>query len=279
VPDLLYSDTVYVHHSLGAHALCIGTWARDLLDAMNTAADATPGRGLGADGEPQVEDRQGAVARVLHRAEPTQVVWAVKTPGFDAREQRHTPICGLCIISDVYLSYALLAVAAPCTPVALELNMRVPEELEAVAQDHAEHATRGLGDAGPAQGYVSLLGDGPPFAVPSLFRSGSTLPNAPRVIARGGEVEITPDTLRELGTTAERLRDQMRSVVSAGNVVQGRLDLQLREMSRQLERLADVRRRCRGSRADGGESLEARPRGCMHGSTRSSHAQIASFSV
>ena len=62
--------------------------------------------------------------------------------------------------------------------------------------------------------------------------------------ASKGEVQVTPDTLRALGKTVESYRHEIRDVVSAGNAVQARLDLQVREMTRQLDKLNQIRQRC-----------------------------------
>lgn len=251
-----------MHHSLGAHALCVGGWARALLEA--TTADE------GAGDETFYDDSQAdltlsrpsgralAIRRVLHRRKPSQVVWAVKTPAPQpGASPAVRPICGLVITSDVYLSYALLAIAAPSIPVALELNMRVfdtPSEPEPLGL--------ALGSDKPRSGYTSLLGDGPAFEVPTPFKALSSLPVAPKAVARGGaELQVTPETLRELGSTASRMREQMRVVVGAGNAVQARLDLQMREMARMLDKLAEVRRRTRAvarGGPSGGEAMQRR---------------------
>jgi hypothetical protein len=94
--------------------------------------------------------------------------------------------------------------------------------------------------------YIPLLTP-PPFVPPAPLDAQKGLPKNTRIalptnIAKGKELEITPETLRFLGQAVQSYRGETRDIVSAANVVQGRLELQLKELSRQLGKLAEVER-------------------------------------
>jgi nucleoporin NUP82 len=64
---------------------------------------------------------------------------------------------------------------------------------------------------------------------------------------------ITPDTLRFLGKTVERLRSEIRDVTRSANTIQSRITLQDRELSRQLSLLSDMERAIDRLNKSGGE--------------------------
>ncbi len=83
-------------------------------------------------------------------------------------------------------------------------------------------------------------------------------PSSPESASSKSELQITPELLRALGKTVESYRHEIRDVVSAGNTVQARLDLQVREMTRQLEKLNSIRLRCggEGQKSELGERVQ-----------------------
>lgn len=244
VKDPLYEDIVYVYHQLGAHCLAVRKWTQPYLKALSHKAGSDS-----ADGA--ADSRERALTRVLHRNESTEVVWVLKTqlPSAASGTNRPLPstaVVAVAVVSDVYLSYSFLALTAELQLVALELNLRIIND--DVDGEWANDTPSSITD-GAGRGYVSLLGSGPAFVPPDPFKSVSGLPSQPLLAGSntglGGkaELKVTPETLRFLGKTVERFRGEIRDVVRAGNAVQGRLDVQVREMQRQLERLADIRRR------------------------------------
>ncbi|KAN0063116.1 hypothetical protein ACQY0O_004279 [Thecaphora frezii] len=276
VADPLYRDTLYVYHPLGAQCLGFAKWAGKLMDALNLPAEEE----LEAASDGAVVGREKALARLLHHGEASEVVWIVKTvapsEGGEREAPLTNPVTAVCIVSDVYLSYSLLAVTRDLQLVALELSLRIDAGAGTARYsiDAAGEGEAGLGDAatsnsGGRRAYVSLLGDGPPFTPPALFNTSGTLhglPSQPRRAAAvgsgasllAGEIKVTPETLRQLGKTVETLRHEIRDVVSAGNAVQARLDLQLREMTRMLEKLEAIRQRSRHVGEGGDKGLEER---------------------
>ncbi len=226
--DPIYSDTIYAYHSSGAYAISFRRWASKLAACM---ADDPAG---------------GSLARFLHEQAHSDLVQIIKTT---TSERAHAApaqaVTGLAIITDVYLSYSLLAVTADLQAVGIELDFRV--EGESAAEGASTLPAVPAAEDGQKKAYLSLLAEGGAFTVPEPFKSYAGLPSQPRVTGQArfgkGEVVVTPDSLRFLGKTAETIREEIRSITRGGNACQMRLDLQNKEIQRQARKLADVRSR------------------------------------
>ncbi|GAC95565.1 nuclear pore complex protein [Pseudozyma hubeiensis SY62] len=255
VRDPLYGDTVYIYHAFGAQCLGFATWIPKLLDALNKPSqDELDNDAHDDTSRPAAESREQALVKMLHHGQSSEVVWIVNTVAQDSGEGLDlNPVTALEILSDVYLSYAFLAVTADLQVVGVELSLRI--EQDAIDSPAAGERSLGLERGGSSDGhkpYVSLLGEGPAFQPPAIFAQSTGtqgLPSHPRRAALStpnskSELQITPELLRTLGKTVETYRHEIRTVVSAGNAVQARLDLQVREMTRQLEKLNAIRLRC-----------------------------------
>ncbi|PWN40450.1 hypothetical protein IE81DRAFT_221372 [Ceraceosorus guamensis] len=251
VQDALYDDTFYAHHSLGAHAICVGEWARSISTALAKEADS------------EDAPRSGApLDQVIREAPPSTVRWAVKTSAalLPSQDTPAHPLSGLCIMTDVYLSYALIALSPGQSGgvAALELSMRVPGQPEPSDGDLTVDCTKSVGgkpaeDATASSAYTSLLGEG--FSLPTIFKDAlglgpgntsnvttSRIISSPSV-GKGKEIDMTAETLRALGQSAQSFRIKARAVTSAVQAVQARLDLQLRELERQLKKFEGVKQK------------------------------------
>lgn len=274
VRDPLYGDTLYVYHAFGAHCLGFATWVPKLIEALNMPSqDELDNDADGDDGSAAAgaQSREQALVKMLHHGYNTEVVWVVNTvAGGSGKGLEVNPVTAVSILSDVYLSYAFLAVTADLQLVGVELSLRVEQDTLDGAPAAVGQATilGASGTAGGTKQYVSLLGDGPSFQPPAIFAQSAGvqgLPQHPRRAALSSsgtstksELQITPDLLRALGKTVETYRHEIRDVVSAGNAVQARLDLQVREMTRQLAKLHAILLRCRelGSKGTLGERVQ-----------------------
>lgn len=136
-------------------------------------------------------------------------------------------VVGAVMLSDVYLSYALLALTSDAQLLAKELALRVPHDDAAPAEP------------APAPAYHSLI---KPLRIPDAVRAPprARAPPPAAAAASAGPVESTPACLRTFGTAAAHVRDELAAVVNAGNAVQAHLDLQLHEHARLLSKLAAV---------------------------------------
>lgn len=260
-PDPLYSDTIYVHHILGVHAVNFGKWARLLAAAVSSFDEEDRPTSFTTPTKSGSGQGPSALERFLHRGVPTDIACIVKTapPSFENVSNTAIPVVGVAIVSDIYLSYSFLALTVHGRLVSLELDLRNEEEDD---EDQAHEAANTTSLASSSQSwqqqrppvYTSLLGDGPAFKVPEPFSQGSGLPSHPRSAlgkaGGNGELRVTPETLRLLATTVEELRLEMRKLVRGGNVTQARLDLEVRELTRQLSKLVEANNRAGGEGTD-----------------------------
>lgn len=137
-------------------------------------------------------------------------------------EAKGPAVVGVAVISDVYLSYALLALTSDGQLVVKEPELRVTEENEPTEPEIK----------GDEPAYRSLIGSG--LAIPDTLKRTKA---APQVSA---PIDGTPGALRTFGTAAAHYQTQIGEVVQAGNAVQAHLDLQLHELARQLDKLAAI---------------------------------------
>jgi len=263
VLDPLYPDTIYIYHSLGAHAISIGKWSSRLCKVTSTSPVPSPQKQeFNSNASSDEEDfNLTEFNKFLHSEILSEVVWVVKTfspssiaqslsnPDSNLSNLIPTSVAGLVVLSDVYLGYTLLAFTEDCQLVAIELGLRVKDsdvdEFD-LDRDGVSGSTQKIGDLLP-KGYISLLGT-EAFIPPEPFSTPNGLPSAPRLTnsnVPGGksELQVNPTTLRFLAERANLFRTEIRTVVKSGNSVQSRLNLQIKEMERQLEKLKDIRNR------------------------------------
>ncbi|CBQ67735.1 conserved hypothetical protein [Sporisorium reilianum SRZ2] len=248
VRDPLYGDTLYVYHAFGAHCLGFATWVPKLVEALSMASQDELDNDAGDASAAGPQSREQALVKMLHHGYKTEVVWVVSTvAGGSGKGLEVNPVTAVSILSDVYLSYAFLAVTADLQLVGVELSLRVEQDELDPSASQSQATMLGASDtANGTKQYVSLLGDGPAFQPPAIFAQSAGvqgLPQHPRRAALSGTSTKT-ELLRALGKTVETYRHEIRDVVSAGNAVQARLDLQVREMTRQLAKLHAIRVRC-----------------------------------
>ncbi|CAE7085971.1 unnamed protein product [Rhizoctonia solani] len=225
--DPLRTDRVFVTHSRGVHRLDMRGWATKVAGALRGSnqefADAL-----------RIGDKQEGL---------TEVRWLHRT---------QNPIIASAVLNDVYLAYALLSLDSAhslnifelaAAPVVVPVSRPVRKQITApppVTSPPRSTATPQFvpfvpaqpSTTAPPQTYTSLLAQ--PFAIPSL---PAYQPLSKPLTATG---VVTADTLRALGKHAERLRLNMVEIRAAHEKLLVRMKLQIREIPRQAERLADV---------------------------------------
>ncbi|GAA5903052.1 hypothetical protein JCM6882_009679 [Rhodosporidiobolus microsporus] len=251
VRDPLYADTLYVHHALGAHCLLLGGW----LEGLAEAAAEEEGEGEDeAKAQKEIEGRLKALSG-------TEVVWVLKTlasaaAAADADERGEVttpPVVGLQVVNDVYLGYSLLLLTSAFQLAGIELSLRVgpsASDLAPAPASSSSAATSKTASTDPPA-YVSLLDT--PFTIPPILASRSGAPRLPSTPGGSKELSITPDTLRALGMHVSAVQSSVRELVSAADEVQHRLELQMKELARQLSKLAELKQ----LRSDLGKSTSA----------------------
>ncbi|KDN51041.1 hypothetical protein RSAG8_00670, partial [Rhizoctonia solani AG-8 WAC10335] len=226
VLDPLRADRVFVTHSRGVHRLDMRGWATKIAGALRGSnqdfADAL-----------RIGDTQEGL---------TEVRWLHRT---------QNPIIASAVLNDVYLAYALLSLdsahslsvfelaAAPVVPVSRPVRKQITAPAPVTSPPRSIAAPQFVpfvpaqsSTTAPPQTYASLLTQ--PFVIPSLT---AYQPLSKPLAATG---TVTAETLRALGKHAERLRINMAEVRAAHEKLLIRTNLQVREIRRQIERLAEV---------------------------------------
>lgn len=148
---------------------------------------------------------------------------------------------GLVIFSDVYLSYGLLGLSSASRLAALELELRFDPVADsigaAVAQPDTPPKARST-----ELGYVSLLSENR-FDFDKVLKSGTKPLDARSALAEVPKKPletIDAATLRALGGAIALVQERTHALDAASEQIEQRLDLQIKEVARQLERVTDL---------------------------------------
>lgn len=244
VKDPEYTDSLYIYHQFGAHSLSLRP-VYDLLASISAN-----------------DDLDGASLQRSLAAQPSsEVAWLLQPSLADEAENNslQNRVIGLSVINDVYLGYALLLLTGDRQAVSIELSFRSKRIAEAGYQGSGPAvAHKGLqlsappADGGPGQLQVSkksyvAFSDSAKFELPPLLTRTSNAPTTRFAVPasssgaaksarvdKEGRIELTVANLRFVGGTVDKLDASVRELISAGNSVQERLELHLRELPRQV---------------------------------------------
>ncbi|KAJ2894359.1 hypothetical protein IWW38_002602 [Coemansia aciculifera] len=260
--DTLSPTVFYALHLHGVHRVDMGKWARLLDKAVGLASDAGRSAALeqllfaldGRHYSGAVSDGRGALARSC-------VLCIVHTN--PCASQPAIPVVGAVVIDDIYLSYSLLALVAPCQLVGVSL----PLFSDPAGNDREDEAAEGAvitnEDEGNSDGQSSqprridlswkakdvvyvprLPKDG--YDVPAILSTdGAAASQQPRFVMGGagrssGTGKHTEENLKLLGQVVGQLRGQLAAVVAAHSDMRTRLDLQIQEHRRQHDKLTAI---------------------------------------
>ncbi|PWN29671.1 hypothetical protein BDZ90DRAFT_230533 [Jaminaea rosea] len=234
--DPVYSDTFYVHHDFGVHMACTSAWDRRLSELLDT------------------EDAQG-MQRFLHSNVQSDLRCIVKIQGVTETRAEMRRVSSVEVIDDVYLGYSIIVMMGDGESLGLEMSLRA----NAQGNSSTEAATpEAVSSPTQRQHYTSLLG-GSPFVPPAPFNANDTAATFPTLRLKTSdpqaakrELTVTPESLRLLGTTVQDLRGQVREVVQGGNAIQRRLELQMKELQRQVGKLNEMRARIERHQGEAG---------------------------
>ncbi|KAJ3808781.1 hypothetical protein F5876DRAFT_45305 [Lentinula aff. lateritia] len=220
--DPIHSDTIYVYHAFGVHALYLRPTLEFLFSALHSA---------------------GAVLESSESSSATAVQSILST--FSVERKSSNPVIALAIPDDVYLSYSIYILTSAMRITSFSLNPRPESPLpKSPAENNLVQSTNRhlelLGDTPP---YTSLLGT-EPWMPPSILSRNTGLPFNPRLSlpkdASQREFMLTPDTLRYLATVVTRYSDQVREVELAQHGAEGRAALQIQEVIRQTTKCREL---------------------------------------
>ncbi|KAK4052043.1 hypothetical protein OIV83_002337 [Microbotryomycetes sp. JL201] len=242
VSDTMYNDTVYVQHAFGAHCLCLSSFLEAFSDALTTAS-------RGGD----VGDEAKQINKVVDRQLKTDVVWILQTIPVDSSPDRDSELPsveGLYIVNDVYLGYSVFLLTSSLQFVGIEMPLRIDSS---VNRNDSRPVSTTSNDT--TRAYVSLLDE--PFQIPTILTKRSNVvarvaappsssrPSQPLSSSSSSsnkELVITPVTLRYLGQQVETFQTGIRDLVGAVDQVQSRIELQVKELARQLDKVQELKR-------------------------------------
>ncbi|KZT60736.1 hypothetical protein CALCODRAFT_515128 [Calocera cornea HHB12733] len=214
VQDPVYPDTLYVYHDYGVHCVVMRKWLSSIQQALSA------------------EDTD--VEAALRAAKTSEVGCMVST--ISSIHEQPNAVTSVVIIHDVYLSYGLLVLTSSLKLIASELNFRVEKDTlsSSVAPEGSGTRTK------RSLPYVSLLGRSP-FQLPDLFTRSDNLPFTSVKNARVNDNSL--EGMRAFGKQAEAIETQMSQFAAEANKVQDRLNLQRKELERQLGTLVAIQKK------------------------------------
>ncbi|KAF9509867.1 hypothetical protein BS47DRAFT_1348682 [Hydnum rufescens UP504] len=226
--DPLYAGRVYISHSFGVHVIDMRSWMRAISHALT-------------------DDDDTRLIEALKSTGGSEVTHLLDT--FSAQQKTSAPIASIAVVDNGFINYTLFAVTSQYQAIPIELSLRPvdirdatpppgPRASSPAPSGVQKKSLQGLSSGGAEPAYVSLLAKDP-FVIPTFPpRVASQLPQA--ALLASGRSTPTPDALRLFGKRVEGLRSDMRDITAAVNSVQERIELQNREMSRQLAKLAEM---------------------------------------
>ncbi|KAH9939885.1 hypothetical protein B0H21DRAFT_28271 [Amylocystis lapponica] len=240
LPDPIQDDIVYVYHAFGVHALQLGRLLRNLAAALRENTD----------GEEQIESPLDVA---LQDSRGTNVQPILTT--FSIERKCSSPIVGLSVPNDVHLTYSIFVLTSAMRSSVFSLNLRSDSPYSSTSElpsseepsfslSHSHSPSKSPPATAGPPAYVSLLGT-EPFTPPPVLNRASGLPSNPRLSlppapSPKGDFQLTPDTLRYLGTTVERFMGQIHEVQLAHRAAQARSELQHQEFARQREKCREM---------------------------------------
>lgn len=122
-------------------------------------------------------------------------------------------------------------------PLTLQSETQPPAAVDSNPEKHPLVVTDTASEGPPA--YISLLSES--YTPPSNLASNSGLPSNPRLaVPTKGEIQLTPDTLRYLASTVERLTGQMHEIQLSYRNAELRAQMQEQEFHRQQDKCREI---------------------------------------
>lgn len=235
--DPEYRDTLYICHGYGAHSLSL----RPISDALH--------RGSASD--------EDALQLSMQAKKGSDVAWLLQ-PSLDDVDAC-TGVLAVAPLNDVYLGYALLLLTTDQQAVSIELSFRSQrhgsyddsQDLVPGRQRLIEGPPSSNGSLQAAsterKAYIAFS-DSSRFVLPPLLQCKSSVPttrfSVPQSagsartarVSPDGKIELTIESLKFVGQTVEKLDMSIKDLIRAGNTVQERLELHLRELPRQVDK-------------------------------------------
>ncbi|WWD04287.1 hypothetical protein V865_002356 [Kwoniella europaea PYCC6329] len=210
LPDPLYCDVLYVQHSFGVDSINIRPW----LEALRR------------------DDSDGELPG-------SKVARHVETAGSPVKS-----IIGLINFCNITLGYGLLALASSGQAAFVELDLRVTDSSSIIPSPTNHSEKQQQSDEPDSQSLLLVK----PLNFDKLINSirTSNTPYNPSQLLRQRipdsskpTTNITPDHLRVLGEISTQVRQRTQSIRNGSQNIENRLDLQVKELQRQIKLLKD----------------------------------------
>lgn len=215
--DPLDNFTFFVHHALGAHRISVAPW----INGLNAALDAD---------EPEKLDQ------FWSSGIKSDNTWAVDVLGQNTVTASRA-VTATVIVTDLRIGTTLISMTASRHVVALDLMVPV------MAEDPLMTPTK-KADAPSKPAYVSLLGQQAYTIQPEDYDEILANLQIKSLIPPGRGQQplqmISAEDLRAFGNITQKFAAAVKEVRSISSQVEGRLDLQVQEVARQLRRVQEV---------------------------------------
>ncbi|KAJ1973931.1 hypothetical protein H4R35_003861 [Dimargaris xerosporica] len=258
VPDPLYHTTFYCHHRQGTHCINIQHWFDKLKQALAASTVSTKRAAVAADNTSgtDAEAVRQAKDALLGRQVSSEVNWVVCTKPLLSSPS--TPVIGLVVLEDIYLSYSLMVLTRRFEFIGLELSLRFSTTNNTAAAE---------GDALPMESATVSRSQSPgkaPADVPYVarlplpaYQPSSDLKkyvNKPSTVVvdpatksagqtggpQGDDLGLTDARVQYFGERVKELRKQMATIAKSDAQMQKRIELQLQEHDHQTKVLTDL---------------------------------------
>ncbi|KAH8118607.1 hypothetical protein DFH11DRAFT_1568326 [Phellopilus nigrolimitatus] len=224
-PDPIHDDTVYAYHAFGVHVLNLNPIFQNLAAAMK-------------------EEDEQTLKETVQSSTHTTVQAILST--YSVERKSSDPVTSVVIPNDVYLTYSIFILTSTMRVVTFALNLRT-ESLDPPEPSEKQHDTSALPALLPASGppaYVSLLTT-QSFALPAALSRPMGFPtiaklSLPKSHSIKDELRLTPETLRYLGTVAERISGEVHDAVIACHALKSRADFQKQEYERLQKKFTEI---------------------------------------
>ncbi|KAG0769289.1 hypothetical protein G6F33_003810 [Rhizopus arrhizus] len=222
VHDSLYKDTYYAYHSGGVTAVNMNKW----LDAFKNAFQKVK------DGK---KDALAGLKSCLDKKTPSDIRHLINTVPFYGA---FTPVVGLFVMTDIYLSYTLIAMTFDYKLSFRHLNIRHESEQDKDREAAIKNQLKYIVKETEYEPLLPL----PPFEKP---KQPDNLPSQSKIIipselSDAKELVINEETLRFFSESAEQIRYATRELNKAAMKSKERLCLQQKEFENQVSTICDL---------------------------------------
>lgn len=229
--DPLYPDIYYAYHAGGVHAIDMYSWVYNL------------GKLITKHEQNQNSDAERGLKDWMNEKKTSEFRLLVNTSPF---KSGFIPIIGVVLISDIYLSYSVLAITSDYRLTTCELNMRRDLAASEASTTAVKQQLKSLEAESGYQPLLPLPAFQPPKQLDTLHKQAKVV--IPADMA--GKVVINEETLRFFHKTSEQIRRDTHDLKKAATKIDSRLTLQQKEFERQVVFLRELYDRLQRVRSD-----------------------------